>query len=78
MPASGLSKCSVWHHLAVLQLRLFPEANLRSIDGLVQGVAANETARDSAIAIAAILLGSALVGAVTVRVKEIKVPAAVA
>ena len=40
LPASGLSKCSVWHHLAVLQLRLFPEANLRSIDGLVQGVAA--------------------------------------
>jgi ABC-type transport system involved in multi-copper enzyme maturation permease subunit len=78
LPASGLSKCSIWHHLAVLQMRLFENAGFQRIHGLVQGVAPNETARGSAFTLAAIFLVSAAIGAVTVRVKEIKVPAAVA
>lgn len=78
LPASGLSKCSVWHHLAVLHMRLFENTDFGPIHGLVQGIAANETARRSALTLAAIFLASVVVGAVTVRVKEIRVPAAVA
>jgi ABC-type transport system involved in multi-copper enzyme maturation permease subunit len=78
LPASGLSKCSIWHHLAVMHMRMFQGADFQPIHGLVQGIAADETARGSALALAGIFLASAAVGAVTVRVKEIKVPAAVA
>lgn len=78
LPASGLTKCSVWHHLAVLQRDLFTPYQLREIEELFQGIAADETARASGITLAAIFIGSAVAGAIAVRIKEVRVPAAVA
>jgi ABC-type transport system involved in multi-copper enzyme maturation permease subunit len=78
LPASGLSKCSVWHHLAVLQTRMFTPFQLTKIEELLVGIAPDETARGSIIALASIFLASAIAGAVAVRFKEVRVPAAVA
>ena len=76
LPASALSRWSVWHHLALLQSRLF-EPRVFSQNAL-QGIAATETVSGSLWTLGGVLLVSLAVGSWIVHSREVNVPAAVA
>lgn len=76
MPHSGLSRCSVWHHLALLQTRLF-STRLSFHDGL-KGIAPTETVSSSITVLASVFLVAVAVGCWHVQTREVNVPAAVA
>lgn len=77
LPASGISQWSIWHHLAVIQVRLFEEQpyQLREVLG---GISASETARDSLLVLGVLFAVSLAAGLWLVRSREVRVPAAVA
>ena len=77
LPASALSKWSVWHHLALLQSRLF-EPRFFPRGEFLQGIAATETVSGSLWVLGIVLLVSLAYGSWIVHSREVNVPAAVA
>jgi hypothetical protein len=72
LPDSGISRCSVWHHLALLETRLFggrvaASGDLRDVLG---GIAADETAGGSLAVLGSVLLLSLAAAAWRVRSQE--------
>jgi ABC-type transport system involved in multi-copper enzyme maturation permease subunit len=74
LPASGLSKWSVSHHLAVLLVGVLDGMAIRPPPGL----APDETAMGSAQALLAVFVVALVAGAWKVHAREIRVPPAVA
>jgi hypothetical protein len=71
LPGTGISRVSVWHHLALLEVRLLGDrGSKRDLDGLLEGIAADETAVGSIVTLGAILLVSLVAGAYRVRSQE--------
>lgn len=71
LPESGISRWSVWHHLALLETRLF-EGRLASthLRKLLQGIAPDETVGGSLAVLAAVLVVSLATGLWRVRAQE--------
>ena len=76
MPVSGLSACSIWHHLALLELRLLDLQTTRI--ALFRGISPSETATTSLVVLGCILGVSLLAGIWIVQRREFRLPAAVA
>jgi hypothetical protein len=72
IPKTGLSSCTVWHHLALLESRLFQDQVLwdAHFRKLLRGISPDETVARSLWVLAAILLVSLVVASVRVRVQE--------
>ena len=77
MPVSGLSKCSIWHHMALLQTRTTRVAHPK-LREFLQGLGPEETVEGSLWVLAGIILVAIKAGVWLVRTREIRVPAAVA
>jgi hypothetical protein len=71
LPESGVSRCSVWHHLALLEVRLF-EGRLGHLHmrKLLQGIAPEETVGGSLAVLATLLVLGLAVGMLRVRSQE--------
>ncbi|MCK6461964.1 MAG: ABC transporter permease [Planctomycetes bacterium] len=71
LPETGISRWSVWHHLALLETRLF-EGRLAAtpLRKLLQGIAPDETAGGSIAVLAALLVVSLAIGLWRVRRQE--------
>jgi len=71
LPESGISSWSVWHHMALLEVRLFdgrmPDTHLRH---LLQGIAPDETVGRSLAALATVLAVALVIGLLQVRAQE--------
>ena len=72
LPHSGISRCTVWHHLALLEVRLFEgkvsaSGDLREV---LLGIAPDETVAGSLAVLGAILVLSLAAGAWRVRSQE--------
>jgi len=76
LPVSGLSRCSVWHHLTLLEAELFDWRGLPS--GILQGFAESETVTGSISVLVSIFVVALGYGCYLVQTREIRVPAAVA
>ena len=76
LPVAGITRISVWHHLAVLVARLF-EGRLPQHD-LLRTVKPEETVGDALTVLACVLAVSLIAGCWVVRSREVRVPAAVA
>lgn len=76
MPVSGLSGCSIWHHLALLELRLLDIETTKV--ALFRGISPTETASGSLIVLGSILAVSLVAGIWIVQRREFRLPAAVA
>ncbi len=72
IPHSGISRCFVWHHLAVLEMRLF-EGRVSAagdLGDILGGLAPDETAAGSVAVLASILVASLAAAAVRIRAQE--------
>jgi len=71
LPGTGIARCSVWHHVALLEVRLFdPTATTHELRELLSGIGADETAAGSLMTLGAILVVSLAAGAWRVRTQE--------
>jgi hypothetical protein len=71
LPRSGISGCSVWHHLALLQMRLFPASvGSGEIGDLTAGIGPEETVASSLWVLGSILVASLVAGALNVQARE--------
>jgi ABC-type transport system involved in multi-copper enzyme maturation permease subunit len=69
LPRSGISSWSVWHHLALLETRLFGR-EFRVAPELTRGIAEDETAGTSLVVLGAVLLASLAAGVWVIRTRE--------
>ena len=69
LPGTGISRCSVWHHLALLEVRLLGDRS-SAVHGLLKGIAADETTRASLVTLGAIFVLSLAAGAWRVCAQE--------
>ncbi|MHC4549308.1 MAG: hypothetical protein ACYTEZ_11090 [Planctomycetota bacterium] len=76
LPVSGFAKCSLWHHLALLQVRVL-DADVATLP-VPSSIGPAETAGGSLQALAWVLVVCLAGGAWLVRSREIRIPAAVA
>ncbi|HEX5138404.1 MAG TPA: ABC transporter permease [Planctomycetota bacterium] len=71
LPESGISSWSVWHHLALLEVRLFdgrlPGQHLRH---LLQSIAPDETVAGSVAVLATVLAVALVIGMLQIRAQE--------
>jgi len=71
LPGSGISSWSVWHHMALLEMRLFdgrlPDTHLKK---LLQSIAPDETAGRSLAVLATVLIVALVIGMLQVRGTE--------
>lgn len=72
LPGTGIARWSVWHHLALLEVRLFGAGTPASNDlgDLLKGIAPDETATGSLVVLASILVVSLAAGAWRLRSQE--------
>ncbi len=77
LPPGGFGQISVWHHLAVFQAGVYPDAILPGQE-VLEGVGADESVAASVRSLCWILGGSLLVGAVRITRSEIRIPSSVA
>jgi ABC-type transport system involved in multi-copper enzyme maturation permease subunit len=76
IPVAGITRISVWHHLALFTARLF-EGRVPHHD-LLGTVKAEETVGGAITVLACVFLVSLVAGCWVVRSREVRVPAAVA
>jgi hypothetical protein len=69
LPDSGISRCTVWHHMALLESRLLG-VQPRDMRHLLGGVSPDETVATSLVILGAILVVSLALGALRVRSRE--------
>ncbi len=77
MPASGLTKMSVWHHVAVIEMGLF-EGRSFFMQELQRGFARDETWQGSVLSLTVAFVVALAFGSWIVSRREMPVPAAVA
>lgn len=72
LPGASVARWSIWHHVALLESRIFQPSVLRrgALAELLKGVEDQETVAGSLIALGAVLAVSLAVGAWLVRVRE--------
>lgn len=72
LPGAGVARWSVWHHLALLETRIFAPAALRrgELEELLRGIEDTETVSGSLTVLLAVLLVSLAAGVWLVRVRE--------
>ena len=75
LPASGVSKVSVWHHAALLQSHLFG-VDTKQLE-MLGGIDPAETVSGSLWTLAIVFAVACALGAWIVRVREVRLPAAV-
>lgn len=77
IPVTGLSKWSVWHHMAVIQWRLSGTREVGDAAEALVGIAPEETLSGSVTALAVTFAVAVILGVLLVRTRETRVPAAV-
>jgi hypothetical protein len=76
LPVTSVSSCSVWHHLAVVQVRIFDVGPAFFED--FKALDPAETATRSLWILGSVFTVSCVLGALLVRYREVRLPAAVA
>jgi hypothetical protein len=74
IPHSGVSRCFIWHHVALLEVRLFGDrlearGDMREVLG---GIAPDETVTGSLVTLGVVLVLSLAAGAWRVKAREMR------